>query len=119
MNGIRVRGFIPRKQVVAEGVLVSDGTEQTVVEVEGLTDVDGYVDLSNMESGDTVILSRYVKIKPDGDYKRHARETYIGSQEEPLIRFPPITGYYGVKITLKQTSGTLNKEFPYQFFKEV
>jgi hypothetical protein len=29
-----------------------------------------------------------------------------------------MAGYYGIKITLKQTSGTY-KNFPYQFFKEI
>jgi len=118
-EGIRVRGVVPRKQIIAEGVLVSDGTEQTVIEVSGLMNLEGYIDLSNMESGDVVALSRYVKIQPDGEYKLHAREVYSGSQPEPLIRFPFIAGYYGIKITLQQTSGTLYKEFPYQFFKET
>ena len=118
-EGIRVRGVPPRKQIVAEGVLISDGTEQTVVEVSGLMNLEGYIDLSSMEESDIVVLSRYVKIQPDGEYKLHAREAYSGSQPEPLIRFPFIAGYYGIKITLQQTSGTLYKEFPYQFFKEA
>ncbi len=117
-QGIRVRGLIPRKQPLKEGVLVADGTEQVLVEAVGLLNLEGYVDLSAMAEGDTVVLKRYVKIQEGGEYKLHASETYTGVQAEPLIRFPFIAGYYGIKVTLQQTSGTF-KSFPYQFIKEV
>ncbi|MEM2249936.1 MAG: hypothetical protein QXO00_02385 [Candidatus Bathyarchaeia archaeon] len=118
MQAIRVRGLHPLKQLLKEGVLTADGTEQTLIEASGLLSLEGYVDLSAMTTGDTVTLTRYVKIQQDGEYKRHATETYTGPQADPLVRFPFIAGYYGIKVTLKQTSGTY-KTFPYQFFKEM
>jgi len=107
-----------RKQILAEGTVTADGTEQTVLEAQGIMNLEGYVDLSEMTNGDTVTLRRYVKIQQDAEYKLHGEETYVGIQAQPLIRFPPMAGYYGIKITLKQTSGTY-KNFPYQFFKEI
>jgi hypothetical protein len=107
-----------RKQILAEGTVTADGTEQTVLEAQGIMNLEGYVELSQMTNGDTVTLRRYVKIQQNGEYRLHGEETYLGVQAQPLIRFPTIVGYYGIKVTLKQTSGTY-KNFPYQFFKET
>lgn len=115
---IRVRSIIPHKQLLKENTLTADGTEQTVIEVEGLINLEGYIDLNQMQNGDTVTLRRYIKITSNGDYKLHGEETYVGVQAQPLIRFPPLASYYGIKITLQQTSGTF-KTFQYQFFKEL
>ena len=109
---------ITRKQILAEGTITADGTEQTVIEASGIMNLEGYIDLSQMTNGDTVTLRRYVKIQKNTEYKLHGEETYVGAQAQPLIRFPAIASYYGIKITLKQTSGTY-KNFPYQFFKEA
>jgi hypothetical protein len=117
-ESIRVRGLISRKQILAEGTVTADGTEQTVLEALGLMNLEGYVDLSEMTNGDTVTLRRYVKIQQNAEYKLHGEETYVGIQAQPLIRFPAMAGCYGIKITLKQTSG-IYKSFPYQFFKEM
>jgi len=111
-------GVAPSKQVIAEGTITTDGTEQVVFEIVELINLEGYIDLSNMTEGDTIILKRYVKIKEGGSYKLHAKETYSGVQEEPLIRFPEIAGRYGIKITIQQIAGTY-KSFDYQFFKII
>jgi hypothetical protein len=108
----------PRKTVFKEGIIQADGTEQTVVDAPGLLNLEGYIDLSEMTAGDTVVLKRYVKIQEGGEYKLHASETYTGAQAQPLIRFPFMASYYGMKVTLQQTAGTY-KSFPYQFFKEA
>jgi hypothetical protein len=115
---IKVRGLIPRKQLLKEDEISADGTEQTVIEALGLMNLEGYIDLSQMTNGDTVTLRRYARIREDAEYKLHGEETYVGGQAQPLIRFPAMAGYYGIKITLQQTSGT-HKNFPYQFFKET
>jgi len=104
------------REVYKEGGVVADGTEQLVVEVPGIVSLEGYIDLSAMASGDTVVIKRYVRIEDGGEYRLHASETYIGVQEEPLVRFPPMVSYYGMKITLQQTGGVYRR-FPYQFFK--
>jgi len=106
------------KMVLKEGVLTADGTEQTLIEATGIMNMEGYVDLSAMVGGDRVVLNRYVKIESGGAYTLHATAAYVGVQPQPLIRFPFIAGYYGIRVTLQQTAG-INKRFPYQFFKEV
>lgn len=104
--------------VLKEGVLTADGTEQTLIEATGIMNLEGYVDLSAMVGGDQVVLNRYVKIESGGAYRLHATGLYIGVPAQPLIRFPFIAGYYGIRVTLQQIAGVF-KSFPYQFIKEV
>jgi len=95
---------------LGSGTFKTSPTEETIFEytrTEPFT-ISGYVNLKNMEEGDAIILREYVKLTVDDEYALYAEETYIGTQEQPLV-----------KITLQQTSGTLYKEFPYQFFKET
>ena len=107
---------VPR-EVIAEGTLVADGTEQTVVEYVGLAVVHGYIDLQNMETGDEVVIRAYVRFKPDGAYKKYAEETYSGPQSLPALYVLPRLTVYGIKVTLQQTAGTY-KSFDYIFVKE-
>jgi hypothetical protein len=104
-----------------EGTLTADGTEQNVVldEITGNPTryLEGYIDLSNMESGDAVVIREYMKIKSDGGYVKYAEETYSGVQSIPLLYIITKPGRYGIKITLQQTSGTY-RNFPYQFFRK-
>jgi len=118
MSSTGYSSCFPRKEVLKEGAVIADGTEQLLVEAPGILNLEGYVDLNNMAGGDEVLLKRYVKIQEAGDYRLHASQIYTGVQAEPLIRFPFMAGYYGVKVTLQQTAGVF-KTFPYQFFKEV
>jgi len=106
-----------KSEVISEGYIVSDGSEQTIMESSEAGVYEGYIDLSIMSSDDAVVLRRYVRLEEGGGFKLHSSSIYSGSQEEPIIRFTPITVRYGIKITLQQTTGTLGKAFKYQFFK--
>jgi hypothetical protein len=66
----------------------------------------GYIDLTNMASGDTTILTVYVITKTAGSYITYYQATYSGAQTYPLIYFPPLPSDIGYKLTLKQTVGT-------------
>ncbi|MEM2197123.1 MAG: hypothetical protein QW290_08590, partial [Sulfolobales archaeon] len=63
-----------------EGTLEADGSEQTLVldEVSGNPQryLEGYIDLSNMQSNDIVIIRQYMKISPTGSYVKFAEETF-------------------------------------------
>jgi hypothetical protein len=103
-------------RVVKKGILTADGTEQTLVELTELTKLEGYVDLSNLGSGDTIVIRQYQKI--NGTYRQYAEESYSGAQSLPAIYITPKSGEDGIKVTLQQTVGTL-RAFPYCFFKET
>jgi len=105
--------------VIAQGSITSDGTEQTIVEYTGnISQISGYIDLSNMQNGDTVTVRLYVKIKSEGDYKLYHAETFNDKQEEPaLYILPKVTGI-AYKVTIQQTKGSY-KSFDYLFVKGV
>ena len=97
-------------------------TETTVLEITGASDdyiVEGYIDLSQLASGDSVEVREYIAV--DGvNYQLYARVTYSGPVSEPVIRFHAKTLLYNMKykVTIIQTSGTL-RSFPYGFIQEV
>jgi len=103
-----------------EGTLTADGTEQTIVldEISGNPQrfLEGYIDLSNMASGDTVVIRYYVSLTSPVDYKKYAEETYSGAQSLPLLYITTKPARYGIKVTLQQTAGTY-RTFKYQFFR--
>jgi len=103
-----------------EDTLTANGTEQVVVEATGTLEfkLEGYIDLSNLSSGDTVVIREYMKIKSTGEYKKYAEEKYSGSQPLPLLHIITKPSRYGLKITLQQTAGTY-RSFDYQFFKRI
>jgi len=111
---------IPAFDDPIEGTVVMDGTEKNVIldEVEGNPQryLEGYIDLSPMASGDTIVIRQYMKIAPDGDYRKYAEETYSGAQEPPLLYITTKPGRYGIKITAQQTAGSY-RTLTYQFFR--
>jgi hypothetical protein len=103
-----------------EGSVTMDGTEKNVVldEVTGNPQrfLEGYIDLTPMASGDTIVVRQYMKIAATGGYVKYAEETYSGAQTLPLLYITTKSGRYGIKITAQQTAGT-NRTLQYQFFR--
>jgi hypothetical protein len=103
-----------------EGSVTMDGTEQNIVldEVSGNPQrfLEGYIDLTPMQSGDTIIVRQYMKITATGDYVKYAEETYSDAQTLPLLYIVTKPGRYGIKITAQQTAGTY-RSLQYQFFR--
>jgi hypothetical protein len=97
-------------------------TETVVVDIGAQADdymVEGYIDLSALASGDTVIVKEYIAV--DGvNLRLFAQATYSGPVSEPIIRFHTKQLLYNMKyrVTITQTAGTL-RSFPYGFVVEV
>jgi hypothetical protein len=100
-----------------EGTLTADGTEQIVASRTDTLEfqLDGYIDLSNLASGDTIVIREWMIIKSGGSYVRYAEATYSGAQSPPLLHIITKPAVYGLKVTLQQTAGTY-RSFDYQFF---
>jgi len=114
MSKLKVSTLI---EPIAKGTITADGTEQTLLEyTEQASVISGYVDLSEMTLGDTVIIRQYMKTEKDGEYKKYAEETYIGKQDIPLVYITPKVIDVAVKITLQQTAGTF-KTFTFSFMR--
>jgi hypothetical protein len=81
--------------------------------------VEGYVDLVNLATGDTLIVTEYLAI--DGtNYRIFNQVTYNGAIANPAVRFYTKMFYSGMlyKVTLNQTAGTL-RSFVYRFIQQV
>jgi len=94
--------------------------ETTVVEM-GCDDyiVEGYLDLSQLQSGDSVTVCEYIAV--DGEnYQKFLCVDFDGPVSEPVIRFHAKTLLSNMlyKVTITQKSGIL-RSFPYGFIKEV
>lgn len=103
-------------EIVTEGALSTDGTEQELIVDSVLSHLFGFIDLSEMTGGDTVVIRQYVDL--DGGYKVYADETYSGIQSQPAVYITPTGSNSKVKITFEQTAGSY-KQFAYQFSREV
>jgi len=106
------------------GTITADGTEQTLYErseVErNFMFMGGYINIENMESGDTIVVRKYKKLEPNGDWIQFLGDmTYSGAPDpkDKYIQFMVEPGWYGIKITLQQTATGAGgyKEFEYRF----
>jgi len=113
MPGLRAFGA-PLLELFSEGTLTADGTEQTVAELTVLSSLDGWIDLSNMAGGDTVVIKAYAKIKSGGTYRQYASATYTGVQSSPALHITELSAKYGLKVSLQQTGG-INRTYDYCF----
>jgi hypothetical protein len=93
---------------LGNGTMMTDGAEQKVFEYSRIEPfkLEGYIDLSNMKTGDEIIIRQYVKIKPDGELKKYWEEKYNGIQANPICYITPKPSIYGILITVQQTAGS-------------
>ena len=96
--------------------------ETTIVELGPFSDdwmVEGYVDLSGLQSGDAVEVREYIALDC-ANYILLYSATVTGPAPEPAIRFHTKTllSTMKYKVTVTQTSGTA-KNVPYYFVIEV
>jgi len=115
--------IIADKKRYSGSVSPSDlNVETTVIEVGPESDdyvVEGYIDLSQLQSGDAVTVCEYIAV--DGEnYQRFICADFSGPVENPVIRFHSKTLLSSMKyrVTVTQTQGTL-RSFPYGFIKMV
>ena len=66
----------------------------------------GYIDLTNMASGDIVEIRVSLIVKTAGSYILYFLQTYVNAQTNPLVYIPTLPSDVGFKLTLKQTAGT-------------
>ena len=99
----------------AEGTITADGSEQIVAEITEAVRFSGYISLSNLQAGDTVVLRQYTKLF--AVWEKYAEESYSGAQTTPVVYFAPKEIASSVRVTLQQTVGVL-RSFSYKFIKE-
>lgn len=110
----------PAFETPVETSIVMDGTEKILVEKtdDKMGMLDGYVDLTPMQAGDTIVIRQYMKVKAAGNYIKYAEESYSGAQTIPLLHVVTKTAKTSIKVTAQQTAGT-NRTLDVQFFRRV
>jgi len=118
INKLGVEVGVPTAlQIIGRGAILTDGTEQTIIEYTGnITMIQGYIDLSNMDEEDAIIIKAYVKVSEDGEYKIYESNTFNGVQEKPALYVMPRLSGYAFKLTIQQTTGSY-KSFDYLITK--
>ena len=101
----------------SSGTLTADGSEQQIVELVAVGKLVGWVSFKNMQAGDIVTIRHYVKLLNVGSYEMYDEIAWNDVQPDPLLYIHSREGQYGVKITLKQSSGAY-RDFDYAFFRE-
>jgi hypothetical protein len=112
---------IPAFETPVEASIVMDGTEKTLVEK---TDnkvgiLDGYVDLTPMAAGDTIVVRQSMQVKAAGAYAKYAEETYSGAQTIPLLHIVTKTAKDKIKVTAQQTAIGTYRTLDVQFYRRL
>lgn len=94
-----------------------NGTEQTILEYSKVARIMGYLDLTNLQEGDVVVIRQYLRMKPASPYRKCEEASYSGPQDPPVVYLKPKESDYGHKITVQQTMGSL-KGFDFNFIRE-
>lgn len=96
-----------------------DGTERTLKEFTGpVLKALMMIDLSSLESTDTLVLNQYIKLESGGAYVLYGTDTFLGVLPNPCAVVHMLPAKYGFKITLQQTAGTY-RTLSWEVFKEV
>lgn len=113
LSKYRYRGYATPQGLNVETVVVEVGQQTNEYVVEG------YIDLSNMEDGDTVVVREYLGTG-HGTERIFISNTYANRQNEPIVRFytKTIDRESRYRVTITQTSGSV-RTFPYTFIVEL
>jgi len=103
------------------GSKLMTGAEDMVVEVDrtaapAVFHLEGAIDLTPMQAGDTIKIRELMMIKAAGVYVKYAEETYSGVQAIPLQELVTKPASYKLKVTIEQTAGVM-RTFDYEFFE--
>jgi hypothetical protein len=106
------------------GTTTMTGAELTLYEETSANPfafLGGFVDLTNMQAGDTIVLKVYVKIKSGGAYRQwsdDAVNTYTGVQTVAIKHFNGPGDIYnldGFKVTCTQSAG-VNRDVDHSWY---
>jgi len=116
---VYVSDLIPHKGTVTPSDL---NIETTIVEIANVGSpfiVEGYIDVSQLQDGDTLEIREYISV--DGvNYQKFMSIILSNAQDNPIIRFhaKTFTDDMKYKVTIIQTTGTV-RSFPYRFIEEI
>lgn len=109
---------MPAFEDPVEASIAMDGNELVLVEKtdDKIGLLEGLVDLSPMQAGDTIIIREYMKVKAAGAYAKYAEASYSDAQNIPLLAIITRQAKTAIKVTAQQTAGA-NRTFDVQFIR--
>ncbi|MBA7490877.1 hypothetical protein ES702_01420 [subsurface metagenome] len=112
---------IPAYETPVEDSILMDGSEQVLVAKEDnkIGVLDGYVDLSTMDTDDEIVIRQSMQVKAAGAYVKYAEETYVGPQTIPLLHIVTKTAKDKIKITAEQTAIGTYRTLDVQFYRRL
>lgn len=112
---------IPAFEAAIElSILMITDTEVTLVEKadDKIGILDGFVDLTTMEAGDTIVFRQFMQVKGAGDYVIYNEETVSDVQTVPLLHIVTKTAKDKIKVSAEQTAGTV-RTLDVQFYRRL
>jgi len=111
---------ISRITSLASGSIAMTGAEQTLLEQpDGIVSrVSGYIDLTNLAGGDTLIIRMYIRVVSGGAWRLYHQDGYNGPVAPAVVHVVERPENHGLRLTLQQTAG-VNKVIDYEFYQEV
>jgi len=104
---------------VEASVLMTGGIDLLVEKADGKQGLlDGYIDLTAMACGDTIVIRQSMQVKAAGGYILYAEETYTGVQAIPLLHIVTKTAKTKIKVEAEQTN-VAYKTLDVQFYRRV
>jgi len=113
---VRVRGLYE----LGSGSVLCSNAESPLVEASGGVPhkLSGYVDLSKLAPGGSVVVALYVKVRPGGAWQQYHQETYTAPLPSPVVFIEGRPDTYGLKVTVRTVAGP-DVDVDYEFFSEM
>ena len=92
------------EEYVVKSETVTDNDWHTIVESSLLGTLEGWIDLSAMQAGDSVTIEESVKIKAGGTYRIYDSAPYTGVQTKPALHMVKLPAKHGIRVRLQQTA---------------
>jgi len=101
------------------GTLVTDGTEQNLFTLIGNLFYGGYIDLTALASGDTVVVREYHRIKSGGALLPSNTQTFTGARptDKKVLEFPMKPNNFGYQISVQKTPAGPARSLDFEFFE--
>lgn len=100
--------------VIAHGTILANGAEQDLLDSIVASQFTGWLDLTNMLAGDTLVVKQYEYI--EGAKILYKSVSCSGAQAEPALYITPKTSASRIVVSIQQTLG-VNRNYKYEFAK--
>lgn len=88
------------------GTITTSASEQTLTSITANKTLMLWLDLVNLQAGDTVVVRCKRTVLSGGTARTIITQTYSGVQDPPVVCSPPFTAPHGATFTIQRTAGS-------------